>query len=199
VVMLGSIGSGLGTPLTTMQLLWINLVTDVFPALALAVEPPERDILSRPPRDPREPIIGSSDFKRYGFESLAITAGTMASYGYAIARYGIGPRAGSTAFMTLTLAQLLHAYSCRSDRNSIFGRDTLQPNSYLNMAVGGTAALQLAAIAVPGLRSLLGTAMPSPMDMAVIAAGSALPFLVNEATKGKAAVSTSPRNGTAGG
>ena len=130
MVMLGSIGSGLGTPLTTMQLLWINLVTDIFPALALAVEPPAPDILSRPPRDPSEPIIGSSDFKRYGFESLAITAGTMASYGYAIARYGIGPRAGSTAFMTLTLAQLLHAYSCRSDRNSIFGRDT-RPAQFL--------------------------------------------------------------------
>jgi Ca2+-transporting ATPase len=182
-VMLGSIGSGLGTPLTTMQLLWINLVSDIFPALALAVEPAEPDILCRPPRDPREPIIGRPDFKRYGFESLAITAGTMASYGYAITRYGIGPRAGSAAFMTLALAQLLHAYSCRSDRISIFGGETLQPNSYLNMAVGGTAALQFAAVAVPGLRSLLGTAVPSPMDVAVMAAGSGLPFLLNEATK----------------
>jgi Ca2+-transporting ATPase len=166
-----------------MQLLWINLVSDIFPALSLAVEPPEPDILCRPPRDPREPIIGPADFKRYGFESLTITAGAMASYGYAITRYGIGPRAGSAAFMTLTLAQLLHAYSCRSDRSSIFNRETLRPNSHLNLAVGGTAALQLAAVAVPGLRSLLGIAMPSPMDMAVIAAGSALPFLVNEATK----------------
>jgi Ca2+-transporting ATPase len=193
MVMLGSIGSGLGTPLTTMQLLWINLVTDIFPALALAVEPAEPDILCRPPRDPREPIIGRPDFKRYGFESLAITAGTMASYGYAITRYGIGPRAGSAAFMTLTLAQLLHAYSCRSDRNSIFGGETLQPNSYLNMAVGGTAALQFAAVAVPGLRSLLGTAVPSPMDVAVIAAGSGLPFLLNEATKGRPFNPTNPR------
>lgn len=184
MVMLGSIGGGMGTPLTTMQLLWINLVSDIFPALALAVEPAEPDILCRPPRDPGEPIIGRPDFKRYGFESLTITAGTMASYGYAITRYGVGPRAGSAAFMTLTLAQLLHAYSCRSDRNSIFSRDTLKSNSYLNLAVGGTAAVQLAALAVPGLRTLLGTAMPSPMDVAVIAAGSALPFLVNEATKG---------------
>ena len=107
----------------------------------------------------------------------------MASYGYAITRYGIGPRAGSASFMTLTFAQLLHAYSCRSDRNRIFGRETLQPNSYLNLAVGGTAALQLAALAVPGLRTLLGIAVPSPMDVAVIAAGSGLPFLLNEATK----------------
>jgi P-type Ca2+ transporter type 2C len=169
-------------------------VSDIFPALALAVEPPEPDILSRPPRDPREPIIGRADFKRYGFESLTITAGTMASYGYAITRYGMGTRAGSAAFMTLTLAQLLHAYSCRSDRSSIFGRQTLQSNSYLNLAVGGTAALQLAAVAAPGLRTLLGLAVPSPVDVAVIAAGSALPFLVNEATKATkgGALSTGP-------
>ena len=70
MVMVGSIGTGLGTPLTTMQLLWINLVTDIFPALALAVEPPEPDILSRPPRDPQEPILRPADFKRYGFEVI---------------------------------------------------------------------------------------------------------------------------------
>ncbi len=91
MVMVGSIGSGLGTPLSTMQLLWINLVTDIFPALALAVEPPEPDILSRPPRDPREPILRPADFKRYGFEAFAITAGSMCSYGYAVARYGSRP------------------------------------------------------------------------------------------------------------
>jgi P-type Ca2+ transporter type 2C len=107
----------------------------------------------------------------------------MCSYGYAVARYGIGPQANSAAFMTLTAAQLLHAYSCRSDRHSIFDRTALQPNPYLKLALAGTGALQLAAVAVPGLRSLLGTALPSPMDMAVIAAGSGLPFLVNEATK----------------
>ncbi|SFH39862.1 Ca2+-transporting ATPase [Nitrosospira sp. Nsp14] len=183
MVMVGSIGSGLGTPLSTMQLLWINLVTDIFPALALAVEPPEPDILSRPPRDPREPILRPADFKRYGFEAFAITAGSMCSYGYAVARYGIGPQANSAAFMTLTAAQLLHAYSCRSDRHSIFSRTALQPNPYLKLALAGTGALQLASVAVPGLRSLLGTTLPSPMDMAVIAAGSGLPFLVNEATK----------------
>ena len=135
MVMVGSIGSGLGTPLSTMQLLWINLVTDIFPALALAVEPPEPDILSRPPRDPREPILRPADFKRYGFEAFAITAGSMCSYGYAVARYGIGPQANSVAFMTLTTAQLLHAYSCRSDRHSIFDRTALQPNPYLKLAL----------------------------------------------------------------
>jgi Ca2+-transporting ATPase len=184
MVMLGSIGTGLGTPLTTLQLLWINLVTDIFPALALAVEPPEPDVLKRPPRDPLEPIVKPSDFKRYGLESLTITAGSMASYGYAVAHYGIGPQAGTVAFMTLTMAQLLHAYSCRSDRSGIFSNETPGPNSYLNLAVGGTVALQLASLAVPGLRRLLGNTLPGPIDLAMIGAGSVLPFIVNEATKG---------------
>lgn len=185
MMMLGSIGTGLGTPLTTMQLLWINLVTDIFPALALAVEPPEPDILSRAPRDPQEPIVSSSDFKRYGFESLAMTAGAMSSYGYAVARYGIGPQAGTVAFMTLTMAQLLHAYNCRSDQSRAVSHEPLRPNSYLNLALGTTAALQLASVAVPGLRSLLGNTLPGLTDMAVISAGSILPFIMNGATKGK--------------
>jgi P-type Ca2+ transporter type 2C len=183
MVMLSSIGAGLGTPLSTMQLLWINLVSDVFPALALAVEPPEPDILSRPPRDPQEPIVMPSDFKRYGFESLTIAGGSMASYGYAMARYGSGPRAGTLAFMTLTMAQLLHGYSCRSDRNGIFGRETLPSNRYLNLAVGGTTALQLATLAVPGLRKMLGITPLRVTDAVVIGAGAVLPFIMNEATK----------------
>jgi len=194
MVMLGSIGTGLGTPLTTMQLLWINLVTDIFPALALAVEPPEPDVLRRPPRDPLEPIVKPSDFKRYGLESLAITAGSMTSYGYAVARYGIGPQAGTVAFMTLTMAQLLHVYSCRSDRSGIFSDETLAPNPYLNLALGGTAALQLASVAVPGLRRLLGNTLPGPIDLAMIGVGSVLPFIVNEASKGPA-MKRKPRQG----
>lgn len=184
MLMLGSVGIGLGTPLSTIQLLWINLISDIFPALALAVEPSEPDVLSRSPRDPQEPIVRPSDFKRYGLESLTIAAGAMSSYGYAVARYGIGPQASTIAFMTLTMAQLLHSYSCRSDRNRIVSREKLSPNSYLNLAVGGTAALQMGSAAVPVLRRLLGNTLPRPLDVAMIAAASALPFTVNEATKG---------------
>lgn len=186
MVMLGSIGTGLGTPLSTSQLLWINLISDIFPALALTVEPPEPDILRRSPRDPGEPIVGPPDFKRYGLESFTMTAGSMASYGYAIARYGSGPQASTVAFMTLSMAQLLHAFSCRSDRHSMFSEESLRPNRYLDWAIGGTGALQLATVAVSGLRSLLGTTPVSPLDLAAIGAGSVLPFLINEATKNAA-------------
>jgi Ca2+-transporting ATPase len=194
-VMLASIGAGMGQPLNPMQLLWINLLTDVFPALALAMEPPEPDVLRNPPRDPGESIIRPSDLKRYGMESLAISAGTMASYGFAVARHGLGPQAGTVAFMTLTLGQLLHAYSCRSERQSIFSATKGPRNRYLDLAIGGSVALQILALLVPGLRTLLGTTRVNAMDVASIAAGATLPFLLNEASK--AAVAAGPHRVTA--
>ena len=113
-----------------------------------------------------------------------MSAGSMASYGYAMARYGGGQKASTVVFMSLTMAQLLHAYSCRSDHIGIFSREALRNNRYLDVAVGGTAALQWATVLVPGVRSLLGNTPVGPLDVAVIGAGSVLPFFLNEATKG---------------
>jgi Ca2+-transporting ATPase len=183
MVMFGGVTLGFGNPLNPMQLLWINLVTDVFPALALALEPPEPDVLRRPPRDPQEPIVRTADFRRIAFEGGAITAGALAAYGYGVVRYGAGAQAGGIAFQALTFAQLLHAYSCRSDRHSVFSRERLPPNPWLRAAIGGSAALQAATLFVPGLRGLLGTAPLAPLDLLVVGGAAAAPFLVNEATK----------------
>jgi Ca2+-transporting ATPase len=181
-VMSGAIALGLGQPLNPMQLLWINLVTDIFPALGLALEPPEPDVLRQPPRDPHEPIVRRGDFRRIALESAVISAGTLGAYGYGIARYGIGPQASAIAFMSLTTAQLLHAISTRSDHLSVFSKERLPPNRFLAGAIGGSLALQGATL-LPGLRSLLGLGPLGAADAAVIAAGAALPFVINEATK----------------
>ena len=183
LVMLSSIGAGLGQPLNPMQLLWINLMSDVFPALALAVEPPESDILRRPPRDPKMPIIRPQDFRRYGLESLLITGGAMAAYGYGMAAYGPGARANTIAFMSLTSAQLLHAYSCRSERLGLFSRERLPKNPYIDIALGGSLALQSSTVLVPGLRSLLGSMPLGFPDALVIGAAACAPFFINEAAK----------------
>ena len=74
-VMLAGIAFGLGQPMNPMQLLWINLVTDIFPGLALSMEPAEPDIMDRPPRDPDEAIIEGRDLKRMAFESGIIGLG----------------------------------------------------------------------------------------------------------------------------
>jgi Ca2+-transporting ATPase len=183
IVMFTALAAGLGQPLTVMQLLWINLLSDIFPALALALEPPEPDILSRPPRDPNEPIIQSSDLKRIVVESSVISAGSLAAYGYGMVRYGAGPQAGSLAFLSLVSGQLLHAVSCRSDTHTIFDRGSLAPNPYLTAALGGSFALQALTVFVPGFRTFLGIAPPSFLDLAVVGGASILPLLINESTK----------------
>ncbi|MCL4477015.1 MAG: cation-transporting P-type ATPase [Nitrospirae bacterium] len=183
MVMFTAIAGGIGQPLSAMQLLWINLMSDIFPGLALALEPPEPDVLSRPPRDPEDPIVKTSDFKRITFESAVISAGALGAYGYGVMRYGMGQRASTMAFVSLTAGQLLHAISCRSEKHSIFDREKLPPNRYLNMALGGSFTIQLLAMVMPGLRNLLGLAPIGILDGAVIGASAALPLLVNEATK----------------
>jgi Ca2+-transporting ATPase len=183
MVMLAATATGIGQPLNAMQLLWLNLVTDIFPGLALALEPPEPDVLSQPPRDPNEPIIQKSDFKRIIFESAALSASSLSAYSYGISRYGIGAQASTIGFMSLTMAQLLHTLSCRSQKHSIFSEKKLPPNQYLTVALGGSFALQILAAAVPGLRSLLKLTPISILDGAVIGASALLPLLVNEGTK----------------
>jgi len=183
MVMFTAIAAGLGQPLSAIQLLWINLMSDIAPGLALALESPEPDVLSQPPRDPDEPIVRKSDFKRITFEAAMISAGTLGAYGYGIAKYGMGQRASSLAFLSLTTGQLLHAISCRSEKHSIFGREKLPPNKYLNMALGGSFAIQLLAMVIPGLRNLLGIAPVSVLDGLVIGGSAVLPLLVNEGTK----------------
>jgi len=182
LVMLTATGVGVGQPLNAMQLLWLNLVTDIFPGLALALEPPDPDVLYQPPRNPDEPIIKSSDFQRILFESTVLSASALSAYGYAVRRYGISPQASTIGFMSLTCAQLFHALSCRSTTRH-WNNHTLPPNHYLTTALAGSLSLQLLSILIPGLRSLLQIAPISLMDSAVISASAILPLLITEGTK----------------
>ena len=174
---------GLGYPLNAMQLLWINLVSDIFPGLALALEPAEPDVMDHPPRDPAEPIIKTGDFKRITFEAATMTATSLAAYGYGVMKYGVGPAAGTMAFQTLTISQILHAISCRSEQTGIFDAEKPPPNKYLTGAVLGSLVLQVATQLIPGLRNLLGLAPLAASDVLVVGAASALPLFISEATK----------------
>jgi Ca2+-transporting ATPase len=178
-----SVVAGLGEPLTPMQLLWINLLTDVFPELALAVQPPESDVLARPPRDPHRPMFVREDLLRIGLEGTVITTSVLGAYVWARRALGPGPQASTVGFTALTLAQLLHAISARSEHHSIFDREHLARNPWLVAAISGTILLQLGASFIPGLRSLLGTVPMTPRAWGVSLAAAGTPFLVNEALK----------------
>jgi Ca2+-transporting ATPase len=175
--------TGIGFPLNAMQLLWINLISDIFPGLALAMEPPEPDVLTVPPRPPDEPIVKGADFRRITIEAGAISAGALAAYTYALLRYGAGPAAGTVAFQSLATAQIVHALSCRSEETTVFDRSGTTSNPYLIAAVGGSLALQFLTLFVPGLRSLLGTTRLSFTDMLAAGLGALGSFLISETAK----------------
>jgi Ca2+-transporting ATPase len=175
--------AGLGEPLNAIQLLWLNLVTDIFPGLGLALEPPEPDVLEQPPRNPEERIIKTSDFQRIAWEASVISAAALAAYGYALARYGIGAQSSTVAFMSLTLAQVLHTFSCRSETHRWFDARPLPRNPYVEAAIAGSLALQLLPLVVPGLGQLLHIVPLDARDYGVIALAALLPLVINELTK----------------
>jgi P-type Ca2+ transporter type 2C len=92
-------------------------------------------------------------------------------------------QANTLAFTSLTAGQLLHALSCRSQTHRLFDTPALPRNSWLTMALGGSFALQLLAMLVPGLRSLLGLAPLMWRDGIVIGLGAVMPLIVNEGSK----------------
>jgi Ca2+-transporting ATPase len=147
------------------------------------MEPPEPDVLTQPPRDPTESIFTTADLWRIGSESATISVGSLAAYSYGLLRYGIGARASTLAFTTLTVGELLNAITARSERHSIFDHTALPPNPYLTTALLGSFGLQAMTLLVPGLRNFLGLTPLSASDGLVIGAGALFSMFINEATK----------------
>jgi Ca2+-transporting ATPase len=183
MVTLATVAAGLGEALTPMQLLWLNLMTDVLPELALAVEPPEQEVMRRPPRESGQPIFDRQDVGRMLVQGGVLTTVTLLAYGYGVARYGIGPRAGTIGFTTLSFAQLLHAISARSEHHSVLDSGTLARNPAMAPTVLGSLALQVAAGTFPPLRSLLGATALSPFEWLIALCGAGTAFLANEGLK----------------
>jgi Ca2+-transporting ATPase len=194
-VMLGAVAADWGQPLSPLQLLWINVVTDVLPDLALALEPPEAGVMTRPPprRDAR--LLTRRHLRHTLLESAVLTAGGLGTYGYAVAKYGQGARAGSMAFLTLTSAQLLHTFSSRSETQTIFSRDGTKAGRYVWGAVGGLLGAQALASFWPRLRNLLGGAALGGGDVVVSIVGAVAPLIVNELIKLRLLGETPATNG----
>jgi P-type Ca2+ transporter type 2C len=172
---------GMAEALTPMQLLWINLVSDIAPELALAVQPPDDDVLARPPRAPGQPFFSKSDLMRIAAYGATISTGSIASYMYGM-RTGGGPRASTLAFLTLTCTQLLHTLSARSDTHSIFDKKHLETNKYIPMAMFGGLGLTLLTQFTP-MRTLLGSVPIAARDWLFVGGAAVVPFLAIELQK----------------
>lgn len=184
--MFGAVMLGWPLPVGVLQILWLNLVTDVFPAMALALEPSAPDVMRRPPRDPRQPLMTPGFAWLIVWQGLLLGVCTLVAFRIAIQWYGtegIGLRHAVTiAFMTLALAQVFHAFNARSQKRSAF-TSRLFTNGWLWGATVICVLLQLAAVAVSPLREVLHTVWLMPSDWGLIAACSLAPVAVVEIVK----------------
>ena len=137
--------------------------------------------MEQPPRNPADPILSKQDLIGMAVDAGLISAVTLGAYGLAAARYGVGAAASTVAFSTLTSAQLCYAITCRSEHRS--GFSGLDRNPLLVAALGGTLALQVAAVGAPPLRRLLGTTPLGLADWGIVAAGAVTPLLIKEGSK----------------
>jgi Ca2+-transporting ATPase len=158
-------------PLSAVQILYVNLATDGLPALALAVDPPERGLMRRPPRRRGEGIFT----KRV--TALIVTRGawsaliTLSLFSWAVSTERVLAEAMTMTFATLVMIEFFKAYSYRSDRNSVFDRPFA--NRWLNLAIAWEIALVVLVVNVPFLQDAFGTTTLSAADWGIVA-GSAV-------------------------
>lgn len=153
---------GMPLPLLPIQILWMNLITDGLPALALGLEPAERDVMNRPPYETKESVFSRGVSRDIIWTGLVMGAASLC-VGW------IYWDAGNTnwrtmLFTTLTLSQLTLALAIRSDKQSIFQLGFFT-NPYLAAALVGSTALQLAAVYLEPLQNVLDTSPLSPQDL----------------------------------
>ncbi|HSB11433.1 MAG TPA: HAD-IC family P-type ATPase [Blastocatellia bacterium] len=176
-----SIVVGWPLPLLPLQILWMNLVTDVFPALALAVEPPAPDLMRRPPRSPTTSLLSRNLAMLIGWQACVLAAITLVIYAWAMAEYGEGAHARTVALMAIIGVQLGHVFNCRSRTRSAFAG--LSRNPYVWVASAIVIGLQLVAIYVTPLARVLNTTRLTATDWSLGAGAVIAPIVVVEATK----------------
>ncbi len=170
---------GLPVPLLAVQILWINLVTDGLPALALGVEPVERDAMRRPPRPTGESILGAGLWQHALWVGLLMAAVVLGIQAFAL---DAGWHWQTMVFTTLALLQLGHALAVRSERTSTFSLG-LRSNLPLALAVGGTLAVQLALVYVPFLQPIFVTEALGPAELTIVLVLSTVAFVAVELEK----------------
>jgi len=167
-------------PLLPLQILWLNLVTDTFPALALAMEPGDADVMQRAPRDPQEAILSRAFLTSVFVYGALIAAVTLAAFAWAL-RYAPG-HATTVAFLTLALTQVFHLGNARS-RGAVLRPDAVLANRYALGAVMLCVLLQLASVYIVPLAAVLRLVQPGPREWVIVVACSAFPAIVGQVVK----------------
>ena len=192
--------AGLPAPLTAIQLLWLNLITDGAPALALAMEKGDPDIMDQKPRAKDEPIINRSMGVGIVVQTVMQTSAVLIAFVMGLAWHigaetnilshilnhdwrGVDVQTAETmAFVTLSMAELFRAYTVRSERASIF-KIGIFSNKYMQYAVGISLTLLLLVCAVPFLQPIFNTHFLSGREWALVISLALMPAVAEEITK----------------
>ena len=169
------------TLLNPVHLLFINLVTDCFPALALGMEEAEPDTMNRPPRDSKEGIFAGGLFFDITYQGILVTVLTILSYiignafevGHLAMPVGVSEHGMTMAFLTMSMCEIFHSFNLRSQRKSVFSLKT--HNKILWIAMVGSLLLTTAVLEIPFLANAFGF---TPIGLTEYAIAMALAFVV---------------------
>jgi Ca2+-transporting ATPase len=175
-----AVGLGLPAPLLPLQILFLNLVTDVFPAFALGLGKGDDEVMTQPPRDPAETIVNRPRWVLIAYLGTVITLATLAAF--ALALHWLGLEAGpavTVAFLTLALAQLWNVFNLRDPAGGLWRNDVTR-NPYVWGALGLCLGLVAAAVWLPGLADVLGLPDPGRAGLLLAAGMSGLPLVLGQ-------------------
>ncbi|WP_234021723.1 cation-translocating P-type ATPase [Streptomyces sp. 351MFTsu5.1] len=182
LTLLGAAAAGLPAPLTAAQLLWINIIMDGPPAMALAVDPAEDDVMRHPPRDSGERILDARRLITIGRAGAVMALGTVGLL--AFARPWAGTDTALTmAFTAFVLFQLFNSFNARADQGPLFGRHQLR-NRTLWWCLAGVLVVQIAAVHLPWAREVFGTQPLDPVQWALCLGTAATVLLVELLVRG---------------
>jgi magnesium-transporting ATPase (P-type) len=166
-------------PLTPVQILWVNMVTAVTLALSLAFEPPEQNVMQRPPRDAHEPILTSYLVWRVAFVSIILMSGTFGLFLWEMEQGASIEHARTVAVNTLVVFEIFYLFNSRYISASIFNRAGLTGNRYVLIAIGVLIIFQLGFTYLAPMQSLFGsTAIDFSIWLRILFVSSSVLFLI---------------------
>ncbi len=177
---------GWSSPLTAIQLLWVNLVTDSLPAIALGLDPCGDDIMQKPPRPPKKSMFADGLWAAIMMEGLMVGALALLAFSIGANVFGNDITGRTMSFAVLSLCQLVHAFNMRSE-SSVLGRELFK-NPYLLLSLTVGAAMEIAVITIPSLSDMFGVVPLNGIQWAIVAALSVMPLLIVEAQKAVSAL-----------
>jgi Ca2+-transporting ATPase len=180
-VMLAAAIAGLPLPLLPLQLLWINIVTDGLPALALVMEPTADDVLRRPPRKPEEPLLGGEQWRSVAVTALLQTGATLLAFGWGLYARNVA-EARTLAFAVLVFGELFRSFAARSDTR-LFWQVGALTNVRLLAVVLISGALQVALHQLPATQQLFQIGALTLQDWAGVVVLGLMPVTVIELRK----------------